>query len=108
MNIIPSMAKRDSADGIKLKIVRWGDYPRLSGLAQCRHENEREVTQSCPTLCDPVVCSLPGSSTHGLFKARILEWVVVSPGDLPDPGIESRSPALQADALPAEPPGKPS
>ena len=32
------------------------------------------VTQSCPTLCDPMDCSSPGSSTHGIFQARVLEW----------------------------------
>ena len=37
-----------------------------------------EVTQSCPTLCDPMDCSLPGSSVHGIFQARILEWVAIS------------------------------
>ena len=37
-----------------------------------------EVTQSCPTLCDPTDCSLPGSSIHGIFQARILEWVAIS------------------------------
>ena len=48
---------------------------------------------------------------HGLYiilQARILEWVAFpSPGDLPNPGIEPRSPALQADSLPAEPQEKP-
>ena len=39
---------------------------------------EGEVTQSCPTLCNPMDCSLPGSSTHGIFQARILEWVAIS------------------------------
>ena len=37
-----------------------------------------EVAQSCPTLCDPVDCSLPGSSVHGIFQARVLEWVATS------------------------------
>ena len=37
-----------------------------------------EVTQSCPTLSDPMDCSLPGSSVHGIFQARVLEWVVIS------------------------------
>ena len=37
-----------------------------------------EVSQSCPTLCDPVVCSLPGFSVHGILQARILEWVAIS------------------------------
>ena len=38
-------------------------------------ESESEVAQSCPTLRDPMDCSLPGSSTHGIFQARVLEWV---------------------------------
>ena len=40
--------------------------------------SESEVAQSCPTLCDPVDCSLPASSLHGILQARILEWVAVS------------------------------
>ena len=66
------------------------------------------VAQSCLTLCDPMVCSLPGSSIHRIPQARILEWVAISfsRGSF-WPGIESRSPALQADCLPLEPPGKP-
>ena len=58
-------------------------------------KNESEVAQSCPTFCNPMDCSLPGSTIHGIFQARILEWVAIpSPGDLPDPGIEPGSPAL--------------
>ena len=57
----------------------------------------------CPALCNPMDCSPPGSFVHGIFQARILEWVAFpSPGDLPDPGIKLRSPALQADSLPSE------
>ena len=41
-------------------------------------ESECEVSQSCPTLCDDMDCSLPGSSVHGIFQARILEWVAIS------------------------------
>ena len=37
-----------------------------------------EVAQLCPTLCNPMDCSLPGSSVHGIFQARILEWVAIS------------------------------
>ena len=37
-----------------------------------------EVTQSCLTLCDPMDCSLPGSSVHGIFQARVMEWVAIS------------------------------
>ena len=36
-----------------------------------------KVTQSCPTLCDPMDCSPPGSSVHGILQARILEWVAI-------------------------------
>ena len=65
------------------------------------------VVQSCPTLCDPVACSPPGSCVHSIFQARILGWVAIPPpGDLPDPGIEPpslESPALAGDFLPAEP-----
>ena len=42
------------------------------------YESESEVTQSCPTLWDPMGCSLPGSSVHGIFQARVLEWVAIS------------------------------
>ena len=38
----------------------------------------RSVTQLCPTLCDPMDCSSPGSSVRGIFQARILEWVAIS------------------------------
>ena len=66
------------------------------------------VAKSCLTLCNLVDCHPPGSSVHGIFQARILEWVAIpSPGDLPDPGTEPGSPALQADSLLSEPPGKP-
>ena len=64
------------------------------------------VTQSCPTLCHPIDYSPPGSFVHGLFQARILERVP-SPGYLPNPGIEPRSPALPVDALPSKLLGEP-
>ena len=44
-------------------------------LLQCmKVKSEREVTQSCPTLSDPMDYSLPGSSIHGIIQARVLEW----------------------------------
>ena len=46
-------------------------YP--SGL-----KSESEVAQWCPALCDPMDCSLPGSLVHGIFQARVLEWVAIS------------------------------
>ena len=41
-------------------------------------KSESEVVQLCPTLRDPMDCSLPGSSTHGIFQARVLEWVAIA------------------------------
>ena len=41
-------------------------------------KSESEVTQSCPTLHDPMDCSLPGSSVHGIFQARVLEWGAIT------------------------------
>ena len=45
-------------------------------------KSESEVTQSCPTLSDPMDCSLPGSSIHGIFQARVLAWVAIAFSDL--------------------------
>ena len=48
-------------------------------LLQCmKVKSESEVAQSCPTLSDPMVCSLPGSSVHGIFQARVLEWGAIA------------------------------
>ena len=48
-------------------------------LLQCmKMKSESEVAQSCPTLSDPMNCSLPGSSVHGIFQARVLEWVAIA------------------------------
>ena len=63
------------------------------------------VTHSYLTLCDPMDCSPPGSSVHGILQARIVEWVFPSPGDLPNEGIEPEFPALQTNSLLYEPPG---
>ena len=52
-------------------------------LLQCtKVKSESEVTQSCPTLCDPMGCSLPGSSIHGIFQARVLEWGAIAFSDI--------------------------
>ena len=59
--------------------------------------------------CDHTDGSPPGSSVHGIFQARILEWVAISfSRDLPDPGIETGSPVLQADSLRTSYEGRPS
>ena len=48
-------------------------------LLQCmKVKSESEVIQSCPTLLDPMDCSLPGSSVHGIFQAKVLEWVAIA------------------------------
>ena len=49
---------------------------RVGGIS--KKESESYVTQSCPTLCDPMDCSLPGFSAHRIFQARVLEWVAIS------------------------------
>ena len=49
-------------------------------------KSEREVAQSCPTLSDPMDCSLPGSSVHGIFQARVLEWGAIDLHEVPKTG----------------------
>ena len=52
-------------------------------LLQCiKVKRESEVTQSCPTLSDPMECSLPGSSIHGIFQTRVLEWGAIAFSEL--------------------------
>jgi len=74
------------------------------------------VAQSYLTLCNPMECGLPGSSVHGDSPGKntgvgchalLQGFPGIFPGDLPNPRIKPRSPALQADSLPSEPPGKP-
>ena len=66
------------------------------------------IAQLCPTLCNPVDCSPPGPSVHGILQARILEWLPFPPpGDLPNPEIKPRLPAFKGRFFTAEPPGKP-
>ena len=106
-------------------------------LQRMKVKSESEVSQSCPTLNDPMDCSLPGSSIHGIFQARVLPWVAIafshqdsmsmlfprqeywsglpfpSARNIPDPGIEPTSPAWEASpawlvaALPLSHLGKP-
>ena len=64
------------------------------------------VAQSCSTLCNPMDSSPPGSPSMEFPRQECWNRLLfISPGNLPDPGIKPRSPALQADSLPAEPPG---
>ena len=78
-------------------------------MYRCEEKNVKIlVTQLCLTLCDPMGCSLTGSSVHGILQARILEWVAIpySRGSF-QPRDQTQSSALQTDSLPSEPPGKP-
>ena len=51
-------------------------------LLQCmKVKSESDIAQSCPTLSDPMDCRLPGSSIHGIFQARVLEWVAIAFSD---------------------------
>ena len=52
----------------------WSGLPFPSPV----HESESEIAQSCPILNDPMDCSLPGSSIHGIFQARVLEWGAIA------------------------------
>ena len=84
--------------GIKITMINT-----LRALME-KVDDLRELAQSCPTLCDPMDCSpwnSPGQNTG------VGSQPFPSPEDLPNPGIEPRSPALQANSLPAEPQGKP-
>ena len=58
----------------KNRNIKWSSNPN-PGHTSTR---EREVAQSCPTLCDPMDCSLPSSSVHGIFQAIVLEWIAIS------------------------------
>ena len=54
----------------------WSELPFPSPMHES--ENESEIAQSCPTLSDLMDCSLPGSSVHEIFQARVLEWVAIA------------------------------
>ena len=56
----------------------WSGLPFPSPM----HKSVSEVAQSCPTLSDPIDCSLPGSSAHGIFQARVLEWGAIAFSDM--------------------------
>ena len=60
-------------------------------LLQCmKVKSESEVAQSCPTLSDPMDCGLPGSSIHGIFQARVLEWGAIAFSGLVDASLQLR------------------
>ena len=79
------------------------EIPRREELGFSLHRCCGLVISCVQLFCDPMDCSLPGSSVHGILQARILEWVAMPfPRGLPNPGIKPVSPvalALQVDSL---------
>ena len=82
-NLDSILKSKDISLSTKVCLVKAMVFPssnvwmwELDYKESCEWVNE--VAQSCPTLCDPMDCSLPGSSVHGVFQARILEWVAIS------------------------------
>ena len=67
-DFIPGKFPADPTAGYNLIPISW----------ETQNESESLVAQSCPTLCDPMDCSPPGFSIHGIFQERILEWVAIS------------------------------
>ena len=95
-------------------IWEWLSMCELGGLSLifCHMCVHAQLLQSCPTLCDPIDCSPPGSSVRGILQARIPAWVAFSsPGNCPDPGLKPESLMCllhwQVGPLPLAPPGKP-
>ena len=71
-------------------------------------ESKSEVARSCPTLCDPMDCSISGSSVHGIFQARVLEWIAISfSRESSRPRNRTPVSRIAGRALPSEPPEKP-
>ena len=109
-NIIPSFRSKTQSTHLGSLIPlpqNWG-RGRTWDIIDRERGGGGSVAQSCPTLWDPVDCSPPGSSVHGISQQEYWSGLPFpSPGDLPDPGIEPRSPALRADSSLTEPPGKP-
>ena len=73
--------RRTENRGIRKEAIK---YSKNNGPAVSNNYNNKPATaaakslQSCPTLCDPMDCSSPGSSIHGTFQARVLEWVAIA------------------------------
>ena len=75
--VTPQMALHQAPPSLEFsRQEHWSGLPFPSPMHES--ENENEVAQSCPTLQDPMDCSLPGSSVHGICQARVLEWVAIA------------------------------
>ena len=69
-----------------ISLITGNRLPSASLPSLEYNESESEVAQSCPTLCDPMDYSLSGSSVHGIFQARVLDWVAILQGTFPTQG----------------------
>ena len=106
---------------LQARIVEW--VAMSSSMGSSQHKDQTQVShiaggfftiwttkEAWKSLShgDSMGCNLPGSSVHGILQARILEWTAIPfSRSFSNPGIEPRSPTLQADSLPSESPGKP-
>ena len=70
---------------LEVNIINHISYPKKKKKKKRKdkfwnqeEKKESEIAQSCPSLCDPMYCSPPGSSIHGIFQTRVLEWVAIS------------------------------
>ena len=82
----------NSLVGLPMRMRQTLQHPASRWGERKKGKRESEVAQSYPTLCDPMDCSLPGSSVHGISQAKYWSGLPFpSPGDLPNPGIELMS-----------------
>ena len=87
------------------EVQMWPANPKPLLLQPLWTSEKVLVTQLCPTLCNPMDCSPPGSSVHGILLQEYWSGLPCpSPGNLPDPKVKPRSPTLQADSSLYEPP----
>ena len=78
-NLHSILKSKDLTLPTKVCLVKAMVFPIVTyGCASRTIKKETEVAQLCPTLCDPMDCSLPGFSVHGILQARLLEWVAIS------------------------------
>ena len=78
-SVFPSIGVFSSESAVHIKWPKYWSFSFSMEVAALIRKSESEVAQSClPTLCNPMDCSLPGSSLHGIFHARVLEWVAIS------------------------------
>ena len=96
---VPGILQARILEWVAISFSRGSFWPRNRNLVSCigdrfftdwamrqalynsgwkKEKKESDVAQSCPTLCNTVDCSLPRSSVHGIFQARVLEWVAIS------------------------------